>query len=120
MRLVLGVAVVVAPRSLATQLFVGLLDPAAHVGKVLVRCVDRRPLALDLGLPVGQTLPQTRQVLRNRTVQRRPLVHRKSCCQDLRIRNTCPLTPQRVCGNPRSTFDVAGSGQRDVTTFERV
>ncbi len=26
----------------------------------------------------------------------------------------------RVCGKPRSTFDVAGSGQRDVTTFERV
>jgi hypothetical protein len=27
---------------------------------------------------------------------------------------------QRVCGKPRSTFDVAGSGQRDVTTFPRV
>ncbi len=27
---------------------------------------------------------------------------------------------QRVCGNPRSTFDVAGSGQRDVTTLPRV
>src|SRR5262245_3772642 len=26
----------------------------------------------------------------------------------------------RVCGNPRSTFEVAGSGQREVTTFERV
>jgi hypothetical protein len=26
----------------------------------------------------------------------------------------------RVCGNPRSTFDVAGSGQRDVTTLPRV
>ena len=25
-----------------------------------------------------------------------------------------------VCGNPRSTFEVAGSGQRDVTTFPRV
>ena len=28
--------------------------------------------------------------------------------------------PQRVCGNPRSTFDVAGSGQREVTTLPRV
>ena len=28
--------------------------------------------------------------------------------------------PQRVCGNPRSTFEVAGSGQREVTTFVRV
>ena len=27
---------------------------------------------------------------------------------------------QRVCGKPRSTFEVAGSGQRDVTTFVRV
>ncbi len=27
---------------------------------------------------------------------------------------------QRVCGNPRSTLDVAGSGQRDVTTLPRV
>jgi hypothetical protein len=27
---------------------------------------------------------------------------------------------QRVCGKPRSTFDVAGSGQRDVTTLPRV
>ncbi len=26
----------------------------------------------------------------------------------------------RVCGKPRSTFDVAGSGQRDVTTLPRV
>ena len=26
----------------------------------------------------------------------------------------------RVCGKPRSTFEVAGSGQREVTTFERV
>src|SRR5438067_937284 len=25
-----------------------------------------------------------------------------------------------VCGNPRSTFDVAGSGHREVTTFPRV
>ena len=25
-----------------------------------------------------------------------------------------------VCGKPRSTFEVAGSGHRDVTTFERV
>ena len=29
-------------------------------------------------------------------------------------------SPQRVCGKPRSTFDVAGSGQRAVTTFPRV
>jgi hypothetical protein len=27
---------------------------------------------------------------------------------------------QRVCGKPRSTFDVAGSGQRLVTTLPRV
>ena len=27
---------------------------------------------------------------------------------------------QRVCGKPRSTFDVAGSGQREVTTLPRV
>jgi transketolase len=27
---------------------------------------------------------------------------------------------QRVWGNPRSTFEVAGSGQREVTTFPRV
>ena len=27
---------------------------------------------------------------------------------------------QRVCGKPRSTFDLAGSGQREVTTFVRV
>jgi hypothetical protein len=27
---------------------------------------------------------------------------------------------QRVWGKPRSTFDVAGSGQREVTTFPRV
>src|SRR4051812_21422136 len=27
---------------------------------------------------------------------------------------------QRVCGNPRSTFDVAGSGHREVTTLPRV
>ncbi len=27
---------------------------------------------------------------------------------------------QRVCGNPRSTFEVAGSGHRDVTTLPRV
>jgi cytosine deaminase len=26
----------------------------------------------------------------------------------------------RVCGKPRSTFEVAGSGQREVTTFPRV
>ena len=26
----------------------------------------------------------------------------------------------RVCGKPRSTFDVAGSGHLDVTTFVRV
>ena len=30
------------------------------------------------------------------------------------------LRSQRVCGKPRSTDEVAGSGQRDVTTFERV
>ena len=30
------------------------------------------------------------------------------------------LASYRVCGKPRSTFDVAGSGQRDVTTFVRV
>jgi hypothetical protein len=27
---------------------------------------------------------------------------------------------QRVCGKPRSTCDVAGSGQREVTTLPRV
>ena len=27
---------------------------------------------------------------------------------------------QRVCGKPRSTFEVAGSGQREVTTLPRV
>jgi hypothetical protein len=26
----------------------------------------------------------------------------------------------RVCGKPRSTLDLAGSGQREVTTFVRV
>jgi hypothetical protein len=29
-------------------------------------------------------------------------------------------TSYRVCGKPRSTFEVAGSGQRDVTTLPRV
>ena len=28
--------------------------------------------------------------------------------------------PYLVCGKPRSTFEVAGSGHLDVTTFERV
>ena len=31
-----------------------------------------------------------------------------------------PTARYRVCGKPRSTFDVAGSGQRDVTTLPRV
>ena len=31
-----------------------------------------------------------------------------------------PDSRYRVCGNPRSTFDVAGSGQREVTTLPRV
>jgi hypothetical protein len=31
-----------------------------------------------------------------------------------------PKSYYRVCGKPRSTFDVAGSGQRDVTTLPRV
>jgi len=35
-----------------------------------------------------------------------------------RWRSVCPR--QRVCGNPRSIDEVAGSGQRDVTTFDRV
>ena len=36
--------------------------------------------------------------------------------EDVRVR---PFG-QRVCGKPRSTFEVAGSGQREVTTFPRV
>ena len=35
-------------------------------------------------------------------------------------RAAAPFALYRVCGKPRSTFDVAGSGQRDVTTLPRV
>ena len=36
------------------------------------------------------------------------------------VQTLAQLRDQRVCGKPRSTFEVAGSGHRDVTTFERV
>jgi hypothetical protein len=82
---------------------------------VLVGRIDRGPLPLDLGSTLGQPSPQAFQMLRDSAVDRFVLVHRKTCYQDLQTANS-----YRVCGKPRSTFDVAGSGHRDVTTFERV
>jgi hypothetical protein len=55
-------------------------------------------------------------VLRSGAIHLFALVHCRLGCRDLQIANP----RQRVCGKPRSTCDVAGSGQRDVTTFERV
>ena len=61
--------------------------------------------------------------------QRRPGRRRSPAPADFRGLCTCTVRPvngrrrpgsQRVCGNPRSTLLVDGSGQRDVTTFPRV
>ena len=60
---------------------------------------------------------------------RRPGRRRSPAPADFRGLCTCTARPvngrrqhgsQRVCGNPRSTLLVDGSGQRDVTTFPRV
>ena len=41
-------------------------------------------------------------------------------CTERPVNGCRPHGSQRVCGNPRSTLLVDGSGQRDVTTFPRV
>src|SRR5688572_17152037 len=47
--------------------------------------------------------------------------HHAAMADDHVLRLACPrLRCHRVVGNPRSTCDDAGSGQRDVTTLPRV
>src|SRR3954447_4796795 len=62
-----------------------------------------RAYILDRGQPLGE-LPA------DRSLPQHPLT-----------RPYCSLARgHRVCGKPRSTWLVAGSGQREVTTFPRV
>src|SRR3989337_1367349 len=91
--------------------------------------VHRRLSALDPDLMHGQHRPRTRMRLARRS--------RHACVRVSHERNTGerngPHDPDnttpwhepgarayRVRGKPRSTCDVAGSGQRAVTTFDRV
>ena len=83
--------------------------------------LHRSVLTGDLLLTALQTLPRPRHVLRGGADRCLALVHPETvidpiCKSQTRRRRG----GQRVCGKPRSTFEVAGSGQRDVTTFVRV
>src|SRR6188472_3360889 len=71
--------------------------------------------------PLGRLVPRNETDLRalNPVLERRP--EGVPADGSLPQRPLTRLAPgHRVCGKPRSTWLVAGSGQREVTTFPRV
>ena len=82
---------------------------------------DQAPVAVEDQQPVQLLLEPFSHALQMRAGGPVGLVVPAIRCQRV-SRGEAPLVgaDQRVCGKPRSTLEVAGSGQRDVTTFERV
>ena len=104
----------------------GLGDEPRDVRDVPPRLLDGLVLALELGAAVGDPHPEPVHVLGGGTDHRLAVVlggHGLGVAAAPGFQTARRFGVPRaylVCGNPRSTFDVAGSGQRDVTTFERV
>ena len=114
--IVLGVAVAVADTAGDDD----VLDDAGAVGATLCR-VDPPELH-----PTARAATATRTTAPPRAGRRRRFIvgtlPRTPCDKSEadRVPRSARAGAQRVRGKPRSTVEVAGSGQRDVTTLPRV